>query len=74
MNKYLTSVFTIEDLSIFPEPAIKYEDPQPLDKVTFTLQDIKKKLKKLDKFKAPGPDDIYPREIKELEDEIAPHL
>ena len=28
----------------------------------------------MDKFKAPGPDDIYPREIKELEDEIAPHL
>ena len=25
-------------------------------------------------FKAPGPDDIHPRDIKVLEEEIAPHL
>ena len=74
MNKYFTSVFTIKDSPIFPKPAIKYERPQPLDRITFTLEDIKRKIRKMDKFKAPGPDDIYPREIKELEDEIAPHL
>ena len=28
----------------------------------------------MDKFKAPGQDDIYPRGIKELEDEAAPYL
>ena len=60
MNKYFTSVFTIEDLSTFPEPPIKYEGSQPLDRITFTLEDIKKKIKKLNKFKAPGPDDIHP--------------
>ena len=74
MNKYFTSVFTIEDLAIIPEPTIIYRGPNPLDKISFTLDDIKKKIKKLDKFKAPGPDDIHPREIKELEEEIAPHL
>ena len=74
MNKYFTSVFTIEDPSTNPEPPIRYEGSQPLDRITFTLEDIKKKIKKLNKFKAPGPDEIHPRELKELEEEIAPHL
>ena len=74
MNKYFTSVFTIEDPTIIPEPEIKYEGPRPLDRITFTLEDIKKKIKKLNKFKSPGPDDIHPREIKELEEEIGPHF
>ena len=74
MNKYFTSVFTTENLSTIPEPGVKYEGPQPLDRISFTLDDVKKKIKKLNKFKAPGPDDIHPREIKELEEEIAPHL
>ena len=34
MNKYFTSVFTIEDLSTIPEPPIKYEGSQPLDRTT----------------------------------------
>ena len=74
MNKYFTSVFTTEELSTIPEPVIKYEGTRPLDRINFTLDDVKKKIKKLNKFKAPGPDDIHPREIKELEEEIAPHL
>ena len=67
-------MFTIEDPTIIPEPEIKYEGPRPLDRITFTLEDIKKKIKKLNKFKSPGPDDIHPREIKELEEEIVPHF
>ena len=74
MNRYFTSVFTVEDPSRIPEPTIKYEGSQPLDRINFTMEDILKKIQKLNKFKAPGPDDIHPREIKELEEEIAPHL
>ena len=74
MNKYYISVFATRDLSTITEPVIKYEETQPLDKITLSLDDILEKIKKLNKFKAPGPDNIHPREIKELEEEIAPHL
>ena len=74
LNNYFTSVFTIEDTSQIPEPIIKYEGPQLLDKITFTVEDVKKKIKKLNKFKSPGPEGIHPREIKELEEELAPHF
>ena len=45
-----------------------------LDKIAFTVKDIIKKIKKLNKFKSPGPDGIHPREFKDLEEEIAPHF
>ncbi|XP_064119172.1 uncharacterized protein LOC135224252 [Macrobrachium nipponense] len=70
---FFTSVFTTEDTTSIPEPAIKYEGADPLDKI-FTKEDIKNKIDKLNKFKSPGPDGIHPREIKELKEEIVPHL
>ena len=74
LNKYFTSVFTRRNTSASPEAVIKYEGEQVLDKIVFTVEDIKTKIRKLNKYKAPGPDEFYPRVIKELESEIAPHF
>ncbi|XP_068222225.1 uncharacterized protein [Palaemon carinicauda] len=38
------------------------------------MDDVKNKIKRLSKSKAPGPDDIHPREIIELKEEITPLL
>ena len=55
------------------EQGISYEGLQSLERISFTSDDIKKKIKKLGKFKALCPDDIHPTETKELEEEITPH-
>ena len=44
MSTYFTSVFTTEDPSTIPEARIKYERPQPLDRITFTLEDVKNNI------------------------------
>ena len=74
LNKYFASVFTSASMPGTPEPGIKFEGNEFLDKIIFSEEDIRMKIRKLNKFKAPGPDEFYPRVIKELEKEIAPHF
>ena len=45
MNNYFNSVLTIENLAIIPEPTIIYKGPNPLHKISFTLEDINTKIK-----------------------------
>ena len=72
MNAQFQSVFTIEDLTIFPE---KGPNPYPsiLD-ITITSNGIAQLLSGLDVYKAPGPDNIGPLVLKELYDITAPIL
>lgn len=74
LNKYFTNVFSTEDNSPIPEPAIRYEGPQVLDKITFSVEDIIYKIKKLKLYKSPGPDELYPYELSKLVNEISPHF
>ena len=43
-------------------------------KINLTLERVQEKIKKLNANKSPGPDEFYPREIKEIENEVAPHF
>ncbi|XP_068240153.1 uncharacterized protein [Palaemon carinicauda] len=68
MNAYSKTVFTKEESTTLPKRDIKYEWPHTLNRITFTMDDVKKKIKGLSKAKVPGPDAIHPREIIDLEE------
>ena len=74
LNEYFASVYTEEDLQNMPTAPAVYQGNEPLCKVNLTIERVHEKIRKLDPNKSPGPDEFYPREIKEVEDEIAPHL
>ena len=74
LNRYFISVFTKQSLNTIPQPLIIYMGAQPLDKIVFTVEEIRIKIRKLCKYKAPGPDGFHPGVMKELENELAPHL
>ena len=74
LNKYFASVYTEEDTSEIPDVAINYQGNEPLKKIEITEEIVKTKIKKLNQNKSPGPDGFHPRVIKELEEEITPHL
>ena len=74
LNEYFTSVYTEEDLQGMPTVPTRYQGNEPLEKINLTVERVKDKLRKLNPNKSPGPDGFYPREIKEVESELAPHL
>ena len=74
MNKFFTSVYTIEDLQDIPRVPIFYRGMEPLRKIKITVERVREKIRKLNACKSPGPDGLYPREIKEVGNEIAPHF
>ena len=74
LNNQFVSVFTDEDVSEIPGMEIIYEGTMPLRKIIITEEIVRKKIKKLNPNKSPGPDGFHPRVIKEVEEEIAPHL
>ena len=74
LNEYFASVYTEEDLQGMPTVPARYQGNEPLEKINLTVERVKDKLKKLNPNKSPGPDGFYPREIKEVENEFAPHL
>ena len=74
LNEYFASVYTEEDTSVIPSVPIRYQGSNPLRKIEITEEVVKKKIGKLKQDKSPGPDGFYPRVIKELEEEIAPHF
>lgn len=74
LNKYFVSVYTKENLQEIPSAAILYQGNNPLRKIDITLERVREKIRKLNANKSPGPDGFYPREIKEVEIELAPHF
>ena len=76
LNKQFSSVFskvtptTLKDTASYLIPPLY----NPMDCITITTAGISKLLCKLDSRKAPGPDNISPRVLKELYFSIAPTL
>lgn len=75
-NKYFSTVFTAEDSENIPEPNIMYSgcDADRVSDCEFTLEHVKKKLSKVRLDKATGADDISPRLIFHIKDEICEPL
>ena len=74
LNKYFASVYTVEDLSEIPRVPVVYQGNEPLRKINITEERVREKIRKLNPTKSPGPDELYPRELKEVEEELSPHL
>ena len=74
LNSYFCDVFIQEDFTNIPDPVIFYEGDNPLIDIIVTPQMIEKKIKKLSKYKTPGPDGIPARILKILSDELIDHL
>ena len=74
LNEYFASVYTEENLSEMPTPPSLCNGIEPLRKINLTVERVQQKIRKLNANKSPGPDGFYPREIKEVEKELAPHL
>ena len=72
LNEQFSSVFTNEDLSSLPQ-ALSCMFPTISD-IVIVPEGIEKLLKNLQANKAPGPDGITPRILKETAAEIAPIL
>ena len=64
-NQYFASVFTHETLNDIPAPELKHQDPA-LNDITFTEEEVERKLEVLNPAKSAGPDGFHPRVLKEL--------
>ena len=71
LNQQFSSVFTREDIQTMPVlPISPYPD---IMNITVNIQGVAKLLSDLNPNKACGPDNISPRLLKEIANEIAPH-
>ena len=73
LNKYFSSVFTVEDISTLPQPPAT-DHAQDLSDVTITADMVRSKLKGLKTTSSPGPDRIHPRVLTEAADQLAEPL
>ncbi len=69
LNKFFSSVFTREDLANIPEPE-KEQVQSRMKEIRISKGEIKKKIQKLRKKAAAGPDGIKPRLLQQLKDSI----
>jgi len=72
LNDQFSSVFTREDLSSMP-PTPTTKAPTIQD-ININTEGVAKLLSKLSPYKAPGPDKIPPRVLKEAANELAPAI
>ena len=73
LSNFFSSVFTHEDLQDIPTPD-KKSFKNWLKTITISKEKIKKKLLQLKISKSQGPDELHPRLLKELTDEISAPL
>jgi hypothetical protein len=76
MNEYFTSVFTQENIDNIPEDKIMYHGPEEnkLMEIDFSEEAVLYQLNRLKENKAPGPDGLYPKILKEAGAEIVTPL
>ena len=73
LNDFFASVFTVEDTREVPTiPRRTVTKPMP--DILITPEAVAKKLKKLNPSKAQGPDEIHPKLLQELSQELAEPL
>ncbi len=73
LNDYFLSVFASENQETIPtgEEVFQGKDNWKLKDVIITRQVFQKEIKKLKKNKSPGPDEIYPRVLKECKEALS---
>jgi len=71
LNEFFSSVFTREDGAV---PDAADMDTDNLENISFTAWKVRKKIQKLRPAAAAGPDEIGPRLLQELEQEVAEGL
>ena len=76
LNEYFSSVFTTEDISSLPVPFTKFEGNKSeyLGQLVVTPEIIAKKIKKMKNNKSNGVDQIPPKLLKEIVEQISTPL
>ena len=69
LNRYLSSVFTRENLGTVPPPTA-YNGPL-LDDICVSEEDVRIRLSRLKTSSSPGPDGIHPRILKETASSVS---
>ena len=71
-NRYFASVFTDEDQVNIPQPEMVYKGRKEdeINEVLISVQNIRHKLQSLRIDKSAGPDEIEPKLLKSLSDEV----
>ena len=72
LNNYFGSVFTTENLDNIPEPKQIFQgaEQERLGNINFTEHDVLKKLENLKVDKSPGGDNIHPKFLYELRENL----
>ncbi len=73
LNNYFLSVFSQEepDREVEVEHIIRGEEDEKLSDVGISREIVRKEIDRLKKTKSPGPDDIFPRTLKECKEELS---
>ena len=73
LNEYFSSVFATEDISSFPVPFTKFEGSKSkhLGQLFVTPEIIANKIKKMKDNKSPGVDEIPPKLLMEIVEQIS---
>ena len=76
MNEYFLTVFTQETVQDVPEAEQVFngEENDKLVDIIITKDIVEQEIDKLKKFKSPGPDEVYPRVLKECKEVISEAL
>ena len=74
LNRFFTSVFTNEDTSISPIPPLRYNGNSPLSSIVCTRDEVLAKLGRLNPKKSSGADGFLPGVVKNVSNQIVPHL
>jgi ribonucleases P/MRP protein subunit RPP40 len=75
LNKYFSSVFTLEKLGNIPEPKKTLPDNEAgLTQVSFTKESVVEQLSRLKVGKSPGIDELHPKFLLEVREEIGEAL
>ena len=74
LNSFFCSVFTKENTASIPDPNNLGSSKNSLDKVDIDPDKVKKILRTLNISKSAGPDNMHPRVLKELSEQLAEPL
>ena len=76
LNDFFLSVFTQEDTLNIPEVSMIFRgnDEEKLKDILITKEIVTKEIDKIKSSKAPGPDEVFPRILKECKDVLSEPL
>ena len=74
LNKYFLSVFSQEesDRKLEPVQIFRGQEIDKLSNIVISREVVCKEIDRLKKIKSPGPDDIFPRILKECRELVEP--